>query len=103
VISSIAKQNRTGHAMNVNRIVNKTINLVTPQMHKVRRASLTRCMRSLLNEAKASVTGMGLGISSSAYEKHRIKQADRLLSNKHIAATMHTTIVLGALLMQLLK
>jgi hypothetical protein len=27
---------------------------------------------------------MGRGISSSAYEKHRIKQADRLLSNKHI-------------------
>jgi hypothetical protein len=27
---------------------------------------------------------MGRGISSLAYEKHRIKQADRLLSNKHI-------------------
>jgi hypothetical protein len=39
---------------------------------------------SLLNGAKASVTVMGRGMSSSAYEKHRIKQADRLLSNKHI-------------------
>jgi hypothetical protein len=38
----------------------------------------------LLNGAKASVTGMERGILSSAYEKNRIKQADRLLSNKHI-------------------
>jgi hypothetical protein len=27
---------------------------------------------------------MGRGISSSAFEKYRIMQADRLLSNKHI-------------------
>ena len=49
-------------------------------MHKVRLASLASCVSSLLNGAKASVTGIGRGISSSAYEKHRIKQADRLLS-----------------------
>jgi hypothetical protein len=39
---------------------------------------------SLLNGAKTSVTVTGRGISSSEYEKHRIKQVDRLLSNKHI-------------------
>jgi hypothetical protein len=53
-------------------------------MRKVRRAALASSVSSLLNEAKASVTGIGRGISSSAYEKHRIKQADRLLSNRHI-------------------
>jgi hypothetical protein len=53
-------------------------------MHNVRRAALASCVSSLLNEAKASVTGIGRGISSAAYEKHRIKQADRLLSNRHI-------------------
>jgi hypothetical protein len=42
---------------------------VTPNMHKVRRASLASCVSILLNGAKASVTGMGRGISSSAYEK----------------------------------
>jgi len=51
-------------------------------MHKVRRASLTSCVSSLLNGAKVSVTVMGRGISSSVYEKYRIKHADRLLSNK---------------------
>ncbi|WJG09733.1 IS4 family transposase [Aliiglaciecola sp. LCG003] len=65
-------------------ILKKFLRAVTPKMHKVRRASFTSCVSSLLNGAKASVTSMGRGISSSAYEKHRIKQADRLLSNKHI-------------------
>jgi hypothetical protein len=53
-------------------------------MHKVRLASLASCVSSLLNGAKASVTGMGRGIFSSVYYKHPIKQADRLLSNKLI-------------------
>ncbi|MFT6412955.1 MAG: hypothetical protein ACJASI_001066 [Glaciecola sp.] len=35
-------------------------------------------------KTKTSGTFMTGGISSSAYEKHRIKQADHLLSNKHI-------------------
>jgi hypothetical protein len=65
-------------------ILKKHLTAVTPKMHKVRRASLTSCVSSLLNGAKASVTGMGLGILSSASEKHCIKQADCLLSNKHI-------------------
>jgi chemotaxis receptor (MCP) glutamine deamidase CheD len=65
-------------------ILNTFLKAVTPKMHKVRWASLTSCVSSLLNGAKASVTGMERGILSSAYEKNRIKQADRLLSNKHI-------------------
>ncbi|MEP1445561.1 MAG: hypothetical protein ABJK37_05510 [Paraglaciecola sp.] len=65
-------------------ILKKFLTAVTPKMHKVRRASLTSCVSSLLNGATASVTCMGRGISSAAYEKHRIKRADRLLSNKHI-------------------
>jgi hypothetical protein len=68
-------------------IILKTfLTVFAPKRHKVRRTSLTSCVSSLLNAAKASVTIMGLGISSSAYEKHRIKQADRLLSNKRILA-----------------
>jgi hypothetical protein len=53
-------------------------------MHNVRRAALASCVSSLLNGAKASVTIMGCGISFSEYDKHRIKRADRVLSNKHI-------------------
>jgi hypothetical protein len=74
------------NTMNKVIILKKFFTSVTPKRHKVRRASLTSCVSSLLNGAKASVTIMGLGISSSAYEKHRIKQVDRLLSNKRIFA-----------------
>jgi hypothetical protein len=62
-------------------ILKKFLTAVTPNMHKVKQASLASCVGSLLNGAKVSVTGIGRGISSSAYDKHRIKQADRLLSN----------------------
>jgi hypothetical protein len=65
-------------------ILKMYLTAVTPKMHKVRRASLMSCVSSLLNGAKASVTGMGRGISYSAYEKHRIKQADHLLSNEQL-------------------
>jgi hypothetical protein len=65
----------------------KFLTAVTPNMHKVRLASLASCVSSLLNGAKASVTGIGRGISSSAYEKHRIKQADRLLSTNKLSGS----------------
>jgi hypothetical protein len=65
-------------------ILKTFLTAVTHKMHKVRPAALASCVSSLLNGAKASVTIMGRGISSAAYEKHRIKQADRLLPNKHI-------------------
>jgi hypothetical protein len=72
------------HTMNEVVILKTFLSAVTLKMHNVRRASLASCVSRLLNGAKASVKGIGRGISSSAYETHRIKQADRLLSNRHI-------------------
>ncbi len=45
---------------------------------------MTSCVSSLLDGSKVCVTFMGRGFSYSAYEKNHIKQADRLLSNKHL-------------------
>lgn len=70
--------------MNVNHILQRFIEKVTPLMHKTRRQALIDCTKSLLNGSFARVTSIGRGISSSAYEKHSIKRADRLLSNKHL-------------------
>ena len=70
--------------MNVNRIVNKTINLVTPQMHKTRREALASCVSSLLHGNPATVTAIGRGIKSETSDKHSIKRADRLCSNSHL-------------------
>jgi hypothetical protein len=69
------QQSLKTNAMNGLVILKTFLAAVTPNMHKVRRASLPSCVSSLLNGAKANITGMVRGISSSAYEKHRIKQA----------------------------
>lgn len=71
------------HTTHKGGILNTCITAVTPEIRKVRRALLTRCESRSLHGAKVSVTAMGLGISPSAYEKHRIKQAAPLLSDKH--------------------
>jgi hypothetical protein len=70
--------------MNVNTILNNTLSLVTLNMHKTRCQALYACVHSLLHGGAASVTGMGRGIDSKAYEKHNIKRADRLCSNPHL-------------------
>lgn len=70
--------------MNVRSILKKTIAFVTPKMHAHRRASLISSIESLLNGASATVTNLGRGINSKAKEKHRIKRADRLLSNTNL-------------------
>merc|ERR1712146_566656 len=60
------------------------ISLVSYKMHKARRDVVTACVKSLLNGSAATVTSIGRGISTKAFEKHRIKRADRLLSNSHL-------------------
>lgn len=70
--------------MNALPILKKTLALVTPNMHARRRTSLSASLASLLMGASATVTNLGRGINSQAKEKHRIKRADRLLSNTHL-------------------
>lgn len=70
--------------MNVSSIVNKTIKLVTPNMHKTRRKALLCCTDSLLQGSAATVTSIGRGINSDTTDKHSIKRADRLCSNNHL-------------------
>jgi hypothetical protein len=69
--------------VNVNRIVNKTIQLVTPKMHKARRSALVCCINSLLQGNAATVTSIGRGIESNTTDKHSIKRADRMCSNSN--------------------
>ena len=83
--------------MNALSIVNKVISLVSCKMHKSRQKAVVACVKSLLNGSAASVTSIGRGIDNNAFEKHRIKRADRLLSNANLlretptiyAATCH--------------
>ena len=53
-------------------------------MHSKRRDSLQSVVSSCLRRESLGVTALGRGIQRDALEKHRIKQADRLLSNTHL-------------------
>ncbi|WP_448547727.1 IS4 family transposase [Thalassotalea fusca] len=46
------------------------------------------CIKSLMYGADASVTSIGRGIQTNAYEKHNIKRADRLLSNQRLLSEL---------------
>lgn len=76
--------------MKVLTIIQKKLPLITSTMHSKRRNALSMCVYSLLSSNRATVTSIGRGIDSHAFEKHRIKQADRLLSNNNLHQERHS-------------
>lgn len=70
--------------MNVRAILTNIVSFVTPKMHATRQKAVIDCVHSLASGSAATVTSIGRGIHSNAYEKHNIKRADRLLSNQHL-------------------
>ena len=70
--------------MNATTILNKILPIVSPNMHKTRRKALSAFILSLAQGNLCTVTSIGRGIQSKAYEKHRIKRSDRLLSNPNL-------------------
>jgi hypothetical protein len=59
----------------------KFIDDVCSFMHSTRRRSVECVVASCLRGQTLQVTSLGRGVKRRAFEKHRIKQADRLLSN----------------------
>ena len=70
--------------MNVRPILTNFLHSVTPSMHACRRTALEKCIRSASTKNHLSVTSLGRCIEGKPYEKHRIKCADRLLSNQNL-------------------
>ena len=70
--------------MNVAPILNKIVTRATSSIHTARREALKATLSRLMHGSSANVTCIGRGITGQAYEKHRIKRADRLLSNAHL-------------------
>ena len=54
--------------------------------HRARENALLKLVNALLDGGKLSVTELGRHRAGSAYEKHHIKAADRLLANRHLHA-----------------
>lgn len=64
------------------------VNFAFSFMHKRRLESLESVLSSCLRQERLAVTSLGRGINRDVFEKHRIKQADRLLSNGNFLAEL---------------
>lgn len=70
--------------MNVPQMLTRFIKAVTPNMHSLRRQALEACVKSATHQNRLTITQLGRGIRTKAFEKHRIKRADRLCSNSNL-------------------
>ncbi|MEX0964512.1 MAG: IS4 family transposase [Pseudohongiellaceae bacterium] len=82
-------------------LLHKTLGQRCPSIHAARLTACYLAVQSLVDGAKASVTSLGRGLSGSAYDKHKIKRIDRLLSNQSFHQELRT--VYSALACTLLK
>jgi hypothetical protein len=67
--------------MHASILLHKWLSNVLPAMHMKRREVLAAVISAAMIGGKLTVTTLGRSISGEAKEKHRIKRADRLLSN----------------------
>ena len=72
--------------MQVQSIVQQLLEVVCPGMHWVRRASLAASVLGALRGRRLTVTAIGRALPGRTSQKHAIKRADRLLSNRHLHA-----------------
>ena len=64
--------------------MDRLLRKICPDTHKLRRTALFVNVMAALHGAVLTVTHLGRAISSGAKEKHCIKRADRLLSNRRL-------------------
>jgi len=70
--------------MHAEKLLHRWLLDVLPNMHKRRLGCLGVLISSAMMGGLLTVTGLGRSIQSLAKEKHNIKRADRLLSNKKL-------------------
>ena len=70
--------------MQAGQVLDRLLWKICPDMHKLRRTALFVNVMAALHGAVLTVTHLGRAISSDAKEKHCIKRADRLLSNRRL-------------------
>jgi hypothetical protein len=72
------------NTMQAGQVLDRLLRKMCPDMHKLRRTALFVNVMAALHGAVLTVTHLGRAISSDAKEKHCIKRADRLLSNRRL-------------------
>jgi hypothetical protein len=70
--------------MQAREVLHKLLQKVCAEMHKLRRTALFVNVMAALHGEVLTVTHLGRAIRSEAKEKHCIKRADRLLSNRRL-------------------
>ena len=70
--------------MQARQVLHKLLQKVCAEMHKLRRTALFVNVMAALHGEVLTVTHLGRAIRSEANEKHCIKRADRLLSNRRL-------------------
>jgi hypothetical protein len=70
--------------MQAGQILHRLLRRVCGEMHKMRRTALFVNVMAALRGEVLTVTHLGRSIKSEAKEKHCIKRADRLLSNRRL-------------------
>lgn len=81
---------RGDRTMQVKQVLQNFLTRTCQEMHKARRVALGVTVMAALRGQRLTATGLGRAIDGKAKEKHRIKRADRLLSNPHLQAERET-------------
>ncbi len=82
-------------------LLHKILGKRCPSIHATRLNTCYFAVQSLVDGAKATVTSLGRGLSGTAFDKHKIKRIDRLLSNQSLYQEKKT--IYSALAATLLK
>jgi len=75
--------------MHTVKVLHKLLVQSAPSIHAARLNSIIASVQSLAQGARATVTSLGRGLMGKAYDKHKIKRVDRLLSNAQLYQGRH--------------
>jgi len=70
--------------MHTVKVLHKLLRQSVPSIHAARLAAVMATVQSVLYGARITVTSLGRGLTGKAYDKHKIKRVDRLLSNSFL-------------------
>lgn len=71
-------------------LLHKILDKRCSEIHAARLNICYLAVQALVQGSKAAVTSLGRGLSGSAYDKHKIKRIDRLLSNQALYKELKT-------------
>ncbi|MFB3059135.1 MAG: IS4 family transposase [Gammaproteobacteria bacterium] len=67
--------------MHTVKVLHKLLHQSVPSIHATRLDAVMATVQSVVYGARTTVTSLGRGLTGKAYDKHKIKRVDRLLSN----------------------